>query len=350
MRDRLSQSFEPCPICGFNSKWIRESDGSLKAIWDINCLRCGNFKIYERALIPLPEKLDQSISHILSSKIRSITHKDFRIDYDQLDDLVQVNELQSVDERANILLQELAKYFPEIGSGPNWRQINEILIKGKDLSQEDFSSPIAHLSCHLLSITYSKTWQELQYLLIDYLVSERRFINRSQSENLVISPAGWSRIDELKRQYVQSNIGFIAMKFEDSLIEYSRKWFEGAIKDAGYDAKVMYSHQHTKLIDNEMKALIRRSKFLVCDMTGNSRGAYYEAGFAHGLGIPVIFLCESDYFHKKENFLGPESQGVHFDTNHYTFIEWHPDKGEELKKELTAMIEAAIGSGLNKTK
>ena len=85
-------------------------------------------------------------------------------------------------------------------------------------------------------------------------------------------------------------------------------------------------------------------------MTKNSRGAYYEAGFAHGLNIPVIFLCEKGFFDNKENKLSTDDKGVHFDTNHYPIIIWEYDKGDELKKDLQYWIEKTIGRGLLENK
>ena len=41
---------------------------------------------------------------------------------------------------------------------------------------------------------------------------------------------------------------------------------------------------------------IRKSKFLIADFTGQRGGVYYEAGFAYGLGLPVIWTCRKDWF------------------------------------------------------
>lgn len=64
-------------------------------------------------------------------------------------------------------------------------------------------------------------------------------------------------------------------------------------------------------------------------------GVYYEAGFAHGLGIEVIFTC-------KENAL----ENVHFDTRQHNHIVWK--KPEELRQGLAKRISARIGDGPHK--
>ncbi len=58
---------------------------------------------------------------------------------------------------------------------------------------------------------------------------------------------------------------------------------------------------------------IRRSKFVVADLTEGNHGAYWEAGLAEGLSKPVIYTCERGYF---------DSNRTHFDTNHRQTVVW----------------------------
>lgn len=347
----MSYALAQCPICKYNA--LTQS-GGYQPINDnlvkVVCLRCGEFMIAQHAIIALPEYIPVEKRLQLSSHINEITHNRYLITYDEMKRLAGVLKIPSVDERANRILLFIAENYPKINTGPNWQDIGNVFHKGTNFDEIDLSNSTFGFTMQMLSKSWCEDQRELVYLIFEYLKDTQKYIKESGDSELIITPAGWSKIDELKTVYHESNIAFIAMKFNPNLIKYSKTWFEPAITEAGYDCKVMYSHKHTKVIDNEMKALIRRSKFVVCDLTENSRGAYYEAGFAHGLGVPVIFLCESKFFHKKEHELGPESPGVHFDTNHYPFIEWKWDKGEALQKELKDWIEATIGRGLNNKK
>ncbi|MDA1051804.1 MAG: hypothetical protein O3C40_15165 [Planctomycetota bacterium] len=56
---------------------------------------------------------------------------------------------------------------------------------------------------------------------------------------------------------------------------------------------------------------IRKARFLVADFTKHRNGVYFEAGYAIGLQIPVIWLCRED-----------EMGRVHFDTEHFNHIVW----------------------------
>jgi hypothetical protein len=78
---------------------------------------------------------------------------------------------------------------------------------------------------------------------------------------------------------------------------------------------------------------------LVADFTQGESGArggvYYEAGFAHGLNLPVIFTCREDAIGK-----------VHFDTRQYNHIVW--ETVEELRDKLAKRIAATVGDGPGK--
>jgi nucleoside 2-deoxyribosyltransferase len=57
---------------------------------------------------------------------------------------------------------------------------------------------------------------------------------------------------------------------------------------------------------------IRACRFLIADLTHANNGAYWEAGFAEGLGKPVTYTCKKSEFAKAS----------HFDTNHHLTVLW----------------------------
>jgi hypothetical protein len=153
---------------------------------------------------------------------------------------------------------------------------------------------------------------------------------------IMLSPQGYMRVEEIEGTNSGSTEAFIAMWFNPAMDD-AEAAIKAGIKDAGYTPVRIDNKEHNKKIDDEIVAAIRRCRFLVADFTqseekGARGGVYYEAGFAHGLNLPVIFTC-------REGSL----KYVHFDTRQYNHIEW--SSGDELRRRLALRISATIGDG-----
>ena len=126
---------------------------------------------------------------------------------------------------------------------------------------------------------------------------------------------------------------FVAMWLNDDVTEAYEKGIKPAIEQSGYEPLRIDKKSDVDKIDDEIIAEIRRSRFLIADFTHGEKGArgsvYYEAGFAHGLGIPVICTCRSDMVDM-----------LHFDTRqyHHTVWETHDDLCEALRNRILAVI------------
>lgn len=145
-----------------------------------------------------------------------------------------------------------------------------------------------------------------------------------------VTPRGWNKVYELeKKPGTESKQAFIAMWFDHSMDEVSENGFKRAIRAAGYEPRRIDDKQHNGKIDDEIIAEIRKSKFVVCDFTGQRGGVYFEAGFAMGLGLPVIWTCRQDEISK-----------VHFDTRQYNHITWENE--DDLFQKLLNRINATI--------
>jgi len=145
---------------------------------------------------------------------------------------------------------------------------------------------------------------------------------------------GWQRFEELKRGRTAGRKAFMAMKIGDATLDsVFRDCFKLAASDAGFRLIRVDEEPPAGLIDSRIRAEIRSSRFLVADLTDQNLGAYWEAGFAEGLGKPVIYTCRRDYF---------ESPGTHFDTNHHHTVRWSPENLGDTRKELAAAIRATL--------
>ncbi len=87
------------------------------------------------------------------------------------------------------------------------------------------------------------------------------------------------------------------------------------------------------LIDDQMRVQIRDARFVIAELTHENRGAYWEAGYAEGLGKPVIYMCEREKF---------EVAKTHFDVNHCTTVCWSEDDRDGFCGELVAVLRRSL--------
>ena len=124
------------------------------------------------------------------------------------------------------------------------------------------------------------------------------------------------------------------MSFQPEFTELYDDGIVPGITAAGYEPFRIDRTEHSNRIDDEIIASIKRSRFLVTDFTTQRGGIYFEAGYAFGLGLGVIWLVRAD-----------ELENVHFDNRQYNFIRWQPNEWETLQRALKNRIEATIGAG-----
>ena len=86
-------------------------------------------------------------------------------------------------------------------------------------------------------------------------------------------------------------------------------------------------------IDARMMAQIKAAWFVVADLTQGNKGAYWEAGYASGLGEPVIYTCEQSVWDKEK---------THFDTSHHFHIPWSVAHMATVVQKLKATIRITI--------
>jgi nucleoside 2-deoxyribosyltransferase len=145
----------------------------------------------------------------------------------------------------------------------------------------------------------------------------------------------------------------------EKAIKPAIKYREDDSSEPRFKAIKIDNVEHVNDINDEIIAAIRRSRFMVCDLTGYRGGVYFEAGFAYGLGLPVIYTCRKDWTKEQilrskdrkkikelydENMkpLRVRKEGVHFDLAHRNRVEWEEDKLDEFKVKLENRIKAVI--------
>jgi len=312
----------PCPICGTPAAKVWDSGGGP----NVECGRCGKFKVGRLALHEISLWTAAQRAN-LSGWIRE--HQGCEIVVSDVPNLTMLRA-PPVGEKADRVLFHLSKQCPKAGTRI------DVGILLPSMSVFDESNEPTHTlpnDGQLLAIAWSQDADELRFILDDYLVTETGFLKREESGLYKITPKGWGHLASLEARNPQSQQSFIAMWFDEQVNE-AWKAIDQGIREAGYTPLRIDQKQHNNEITDEMLAEIRKSRFLVADLTGHRNGVYYEAGFAKGLGIGVVWLCRKD-----------ELANAHFDVNHFPVIVWAADKLPELTTALKNRIEATIGRG-----
>ena len=181
-----------------------------------------------------------------------------------------------------------------------------------------------------------------------------------------LTAKAYQRIKKLQQPNKLSTQCFVAMWFNSEMNDVFEKAIKPAIefkekgaKESRFEAVKIDNVEHVNDINDEIIAQIRRSRFMVCDLTGYRGGVYFEAGFAYGLGLDVIYTCRKDWtkeeilkdnggkdiqslFDSNGREIPIKKEGVHFDLAHRNRIEWTIDNLDDFKKRLENRIKAVI--------
>lgn len=283
----------------------------------ITCPRCGSFVVTNEAMWTMcqPNWATPRQRIAASSWVRE--HPETELFQADLEKLLKV-EYPSVAERADKILLAIARQtHGSIGA--------------------EYDSPFeGEADIDLQAVSWSANGTELRYLLDKYLDEKKGWLTKTGNspDSYIILPAGHDHLDSLRRGVVDSDVGFCAMWFDP---EVQSAWDEAispAIADAGYRPRRIDELQHVNRIDDEILVQIRRCKFVVADFTGQRHGVYFEAGFALGLGRPVIWTVQQEHLSQ-----------IHFDNRQYNFIVWSAEDLPVFRKALAARIEAVLGKG-----
>ena len=154
-------------------------------------------------------------------------------------------------------------------------------------------------------------------------------------------------VEEQLREHSRGQQVFVAMWFDKSLDEAYTEGFAQGIAQAGYAPyRVDQDTLHSDKLDDRVLAGIRQSRLVVADFTcaeitrtgsdqpeGLPNGnVHYEAGFAHGLGLPVIYTCHRAC-----------KAYLNFDTRQINHILW--TDATDLARQLQERLEGQFGHG-----
>lgn len=311
-----------CPICNFSEAQV--SGHPTRDALIVDCPQCGRYQISRTAAVNL-----NSLAENLRWKV-SAWINEFGTDMISSSDIDQAiaSKTPSLHHRADRMVRWLAREFPpgtsfslnQLGTGKPF----EDLADGQPTIFGNFV-----VASHLVPVGWNQSIDEMWFMVTEVLKKELGLLS-GDDHIFQLSPKGLLYLEG--RQSPITHSVFCAMWFNKEVLPLWTSVIDPAVREAGYEPLRIDGKQHNGKIDDEIMASIRSARFVIADFTGNRGGVYYEAGFAHGLGLPVIFMCRAD-------------DDLHFDIRQYNCIFWKPDDLNEARERLRNRIRATLGQG-----
>lgn len=312
--------------------YLCDNEGATYLSQTIDCPICGEYAV---SLSKAPNLARVEDRHLVSGYIREQNELYRREGYywnipslgdepEKTCETIKNTAPRTVEEKANKLLQIL---------------VHKTKAFGDELWLTPHDYPLGYCK------HYSEFGSLLEYLAESKLINHPEIhlgsiINRFKGHgpgaqppkaSFPVTAMGFEKVASLQKNMSETT-AFVALWFADEMKEVYRDAIAPAVESAGYRPIVLFDHEYNGDVIDKMLTHIREARFIVSDFTGHRDGVYFEAGFAKGLGLEVIFTCR-----------GNEMSDAHFDISHFNHIVW--ETPEQLRERLEKRITATIGPG-----
>ena len=325
----MNQTSLQCPVCEGNFGKCQSIPHSGDRI-GFKCDGCGRFEITGTAFATwFPDGRNRmtpiqrsALSHTL--RTHSSDSKPFVVAADWIKNFCKNPRLPSPATQATTLIEHIGDCLTTTGEGYSIDPVTDTPLVGA-FNTAMFNDLVSEL-------TQRGLISELQTVKAPHPEITNAVVTASLSG---LTLDGWELYEKEKRGRFASDYGFIAMQFDDFELEgLVNEIIKPAVRERiGYDLVDMRNVARAGVIDNIMRNQIRDAAFVLADLTHDNPGAYWEGGYAEGLGKPVIYLCRKDKFDK---------QKPHFDTNHCTTVMWSSDDPEPFIDSLVATLRRSL--------
>lgn len=350
---------EKCPLCGSEHVKIPESlDGEIAYL---DCPTCGKY-IYPRSSVMLIDKRF-NYSNIRQYDLRKlVTYLFYNKQEDRYAFIGTESAFSAYRERnpasqAFLVTPEAVEnWYPKSFA----EKIDRILLNiYNNLPYEGCKISIEYAIAQLF-FCYSRVERsnkneervddhaQVEYILSYLEKNEYIFLHDHNAYVIQLTPKALERIYELQKNQSGNKDVFVAMSFHPSANDI-RNAIKKAIEDAKYSSLLMDEVLHNHQIVPEMLRLIKESRFMIMDITQPNFGAYYEAGYALGLGKEVIITCSQEVWDNKDFSCDKDKScsykeratKPHFDIAQKQVLRWKDY--DDLTKQLTEWIRHIIG-------
>lgn len=152
-----------------------------------------------------------------------------------------------------------------------------------------------------------------------------------QVEKVEYTFTGLEYVENIESPNKSSKNVFLAFNFETELNDIFSTYVREAVEESGLNCIIVNENntEHNKSITDEIIGKLKSSRIVISDFTNHRNSVYFEAGFAMGMKIPIIWTVQKG--HDNE---------MSFDTRQYPHIVW--ENGEDLKKQIMDRIKVIL--------
>lgn len=296
-----------CPVCELAAQGPTQMAG--KDMWRYTCERCGKYNLSEEAGFEIKDKKFEPKRHLLSGVLRTSWENGQEIAL-MTYNLDEVVHRAPTNPRVTSLLEQLLVFVAD--------RSRLVSLHGPTLVPET-----------AYPLFYLRNGTDLIYLA--QLLTKQGLLEQVAQSNtgmpVRLTPLGWERAEQLQQTRGRPDQAFVAMSFHESMSSAYTEGIKPALERTGYTPIRVDRIEHNDKIDDLILSEIRRSGLVIADFSLHRQGVYFEAGFALGLGIPVVWTCRKE-----------EMKDAHFDTRQYNHIDWAdvPDLRDRLERRIRA--------------
>ena len=307
-----------CPVCKSKLRDFIERPKHMDAN-QYSCPRCGEFRLSRTLVNTLPAKLsnDPSAAAKISHALRLMqSGNEFpTLATNTVEEILKL-PLPTPTEQADLLIRWIAENVDGPGETVQVDALKHGAIIGSK-SIEGFLFVLRHLG-NAKFVPENPTAK----------------MEHGHRTDVTLTFKGWERYEFLESGRETYRKAFMAMKFGDSVLDMIvDEVFREAVSQTGFELYRLDDSPRAGLIDDRLRVEIQSSDFVIADLTHDNLGAYWEAGYAEGLGKPVIYTCEKTKFNTEK---------THFDTNHHLTVTWDKGAPNDAAENLKATIRATL--------
>lgn len=326
-----------CPICTKNqlptghSSCKKEPSTTDDTLTNYECKYCGKFQIDNgflennfKNIINISRKDNYKLQCYLREQnnllnvVPLITKK--------LIEQVLTSRDKTLQEQFNLLIKNLSKFIRKFS---NISDLQLELLMIDSWVQKDYQHDY-----YVLGKLFEKAYN------MELLISEPNYgysiplnygVTIQRAKDFTIKGLEYLESIDLKNK--NSNKIFLAFKFVENkeTFEEIKRFIENDIEDIKFQAVIVNQDttEHNEKISDKIIAELKGARMIVADFSAHSPNVYFEAGYAMGMNIPVIWTCHTEHL-----------EDMAFDVSHFPVIGWEDinDFKEKLRDRILRLI------------